>query len=190
MLETERLLLRRWQEEDRQPFARMNSDPRVMEFMPALLSPGESDRLADRIEQHFVTHGFGLYAAQDKQGAQFMGFIGMSIPNFTAHFTPCVEVGWRLAAEFWGQGFATEGAAAVVDYAFESRNHDHKVGVTKPANIPTGPDKEKNGMTYSPSDDFDSPTLPEGHPGRRQVLYRLSKLEWTRVGPLRGRLLR
>ena len=118
MIRTARLLLREWTEADRAPFAAINADPQVMEFMPKRLSREESDVYADRIEKHFKQHRFGLWAAESR--GKFIGFIGLSIPGFEAHFTPCVEIGWRLASEFWRQGLATEGARAVVRYAFET----------------------------------------------------------------------
>lgn len=119
-IETERLILRNWRPADREPFSRINADPRVMEFMPAILSREESDQLADRIEAHFRKHGFGLFAAELRANHSFLGFIGLSIPGFRARFTPCVEIGWRLSASNWGHGLATEGAQAVVRHAFEA----------------------------------------------------------------------
>ena len=102
ILETERLLLRGWRTSDRIPFAAMNADPRVMEFVPSLLSRDESDR----IETHFEQYGFGVWAVETRAEQNFIGFIGLNIPSFEAHFTPCVEIGWRLAFDCWGQGLA------------------------------------------------------------------------------------
>ena len=107
ILETDRLVLRRWKPADRVPFAQINSDPTVMEFMPAVLTRDESDRLADRVETHFRQHGFGPCAVESRRHKSFIGFIGLSVPEFRSRFTPCVEIGWRLAPEFWGQGLAT-----------------------------------------------------------------------------------
>jgi RimJ/RimL family protein N-acetyltransferase len=174
-IETERLLLRNWEPRDREPFARLNSDARVMEFMPARLSSAESDLLADRIEDHFRKHGFGLYALELRQQRAFIGFAGLSVPAFQAHFTPCVEIGWRLSAENWGRGLATEAAQAVVRYAFESLALEALVSFTAAANIRSRRVMEKIGMTRDPADDFDHPQLPEGHPLRRHVLYRLHR---------------
>jgi RimJ/RimL family protein N-acetyltransferase len=109
-LTTERLILGRWRASDRAPFRSMNADPRVMEFMPRLLTSEESDRLLERIEGHFEQHGFGLFAAEVRESGLFAGFVGLAVPEFTAPFTPCVEIGWRLACEYWGKGLATEGA--------------------------------------------------------------------------------
>ena len=118
-IETKRLLLRGWRDADREPFARMNADPRVMEYQPALLTRPESDALVDRIEAHFAEHGFGLWAAELQATGEFVGYVGLAVPRFEAHFTPCVEIGWRLAAEYWGQGLATEGARAALRDGFD-----------------------------------------------------------------------
>ena len=131
---TERLILRRWRESDCEPFARLNDDVRVMEYMPHVLSREESDALADRIEAHFRQHGFGLCAVEHRRDGNFIGFIGLSVPKFVAPFTPCVEVGLRLAAEYWGLGLATEGARAIVRHGFETLGLDELVSFTAPGN--------------------------------------------------------
>jgi len=177
MLETQRLLLRRWRDSDCQPFAALNSDPRVMQFFPAALSRAESDQLVDRIEAHFERYGFGLFAAELRLERAFVGFVGLAVPNFDAPFTPCVEIGWRLAAEYWNQGLATEGAKAVLEYGFNSLHLDEIVALTVPANVASRRVMEKIGMTRAPADDFDHPRLPEGHPLRRHVLYRIRRRE-------------
>src|SRR5579871_3217936 len=117
-MQTERLILRDWRPEDREPFAAMNADPRVMQYFPACLTREESDTLADHIQAQMDHRGFGLYAAELRSGGAFIGFIGLSVPTFTAHFTPCVEIGWRIAADYWNRGLATEGARAVLEFAF------------------------------------------------------------------------
>ena len=121
-MRTERLVLRHWHNSDRHPFARLNADAQVMEFMPSTVAEQQSNSLVDRIEAHFQEHGFGLYAAEIRSGKRFIGYIGLSVPTFHAAFTPCVEIGWRLAREYWGQGLATEGAREIVRYAFEELN--------------------------------------------------------------------
>lgn len=113
-IETPRLLLRAWRDEDREPFARMTADPRVMEFFPALLTREESNALVDRAQAGLARDGFTMFAAELRRTGEFVGFIGLSKPGFESHFTPCVEVGWRLAAEHWNQGLATEGARAAL----------------------------------------------------------------------------
>jgi RimJ/RimL family protein N-acetyltransferase len=177
MIETERLLLRRWEEGDRQPFAQLNADGRVMEFLPQRLSATESDRMVDRIQEHLRKHGFGLFAAELRRERRFIGYLGLHVPGFQAHFTPCVEIGWRLAAEYWGRGLATEGAKAVVRYAFDALGLDSLVSFTVPANVRSIRLMEKIGMSRDPAEDFDHPHLPEGHKLRRHVLYRLRRLQ-------------
>src|SRR5262245_6125028 len=118
-LKTDRLLLRRWRPEDQVPFAALNADPCVMEHFPAVLSRAESDVIQARIEKHFEDRGFGLWAVELPGEAEFVGFVGLCVPRFEAHFTPCVEIGWRLAADHWGRGIATEGARAALAFGFE-----------------------------------------------------------------------
>jgi RimJ/RimL family protein N-acetyltransferase len=173
--ETDRLILRSWQESDRAPFARLNADPRVMEFLPGPLSTDESDRMAERIEAHFRQHGFTVFAAERKQTAEFAGFIGLAVPEFEAHFTPCVEIGWRLAAAHWGTGLATEGARAIVRYAFETLQLERIVSFTVPANVRSRRVMEKLGMSHDPAEDFDHPRLPDGDRLKGHVLYRLTR---------------
>jgi ribosomal-protein-alanine N-acetyltransferase len=175
MIETDRLLLRRWRDADREPFAPMNRDPVVMEFFPSLLSRSDSDALVDRIEAHFAEHGFGLWAAELRETGEFIGYVGLAVPRFTAVFTPCVEIGWRLALAHWGKGFATEGARAVVRHAFDVIGLAEIVSFTVPANLRSRRVLDKLGMTHDPNEDFDHPLLPEGHPLRRHVLYRLKR---------------
>jgi RimJ/RimL family protein N-acetyltransferase len=172
-IETQRLVLRCWQSSDREPFAKMNADPNVMEYFPAPLTSPQSDALVAKIERHFQKHGFGLYAVELKTGGDFVGFIGLSVPAFHAHFTPCIEIGWRLSSNIWGKGLATEGAEAVLKYSREVLRLKDVVSFTVPVNIRSRRVMEKIGMTHDPADDFDHPQLPPGHPLRRHVLYRL-----------------
>jgi RimJ/RimL family protein N-acetyltransferase len=171
-LRTSRLLLRPWRTDDRLPFARMNADPRVMEFFPGVLSREESDAVADRIEEHFQQHGFGQWAVEIAGSTPFAGFIGLSIPRFQAHFMPAVEIGWRIDADLWNRGYATEGARAVLEFGFTCLGLEEIVSFTVPMNLRSRRVMEKIGMTHSPDDDFDHPLVAEGHPLRRHVLYR------------------
>jgi len=171
-LTTGRLMLRRWRDSDREPFARINADPRVMQFFPATLSRKESDSLIERAEAHFAARGFGPFAAELRESGRLAGFIGLFAPSFEAHFTPCVEIGWRLDADLWNRGLATEGAREVLRFAFEEVGLPEVVSFTAPANRPSRRVMEKIGMTYDPAGDFDHPRIPEGHPLRRHVLYR------------------
>jgi RimJ/RimL family protein N-acetyltransferase len=143
-----------------------------MEHFPAVLSREESDALADRIQAHFARHQFGLWAMEIPQRTAFAGFVGLAVPGFDAHFTPCVEIGWRLAAEHWGLGYATEAARAVLTFGFETQGLDEIVSFTTPDNHRSRHVMERIGMGHNPADDFDHPGLPEGHPLRRHVLYR------------------
>ncbi|HLK50865.1 MAG TPA: GNAT family N-acetyltransferase [Bryobacteraceae bacterium] len=169
-LDTPRLRLRRWRESDREPFYRINSDPRVMEFFPACLTREESDALIARAEAHFQEHGFGAFAAEIKANGELAGFVGLMIPRFEAYFTPCVEIGWRLGADYWNQGLATEGAEAVLRMAFDELRLREVVSFTVPANLRSRRVMEKLRMKYDGA--FDHPGLPEGHRLRPHVLYR------------------
>ena len=172
VIQTERLRLRPWRESDREPFARLNADPHVMRFFPAPLSRPESDTMVDRIEAQMTARGFTLYAAESIETGAFIGFIGLSVPSFAAHFTPCVEIGWRLAADWWNRGLATEGARAVLRHAFDALRLEEVVAMTAAVNLPSRRVMEKLGMTYDPADDFDHPRISAGHPLRPHVLYR------------------
>jgi RimJ/RimL family protein N-acetyltransferase len=153
MIETARLHLRDWRASDREPFHRINSDPRVMEYFPAPLSCEESDSLIARIEAHQAQYGFTFFATELRGAGRFIGFIGLVYPPFEAHFTPCVEIGWRLGAEFWGQGLATEGAQAVLRFGFDELKLPEIVALTVPANLRSLRVMEKIGMTCNPADD-------------------------------------
>jgi RimJ/RimL family protein N-acetyltransferase len=175
LAQTDRLLLRHWRDSDRQPFSAINADQRVMEFMPALLSREESDRFADRIASQFLEHGFGLYAAELREDHSFIGYVGLAVPAFSAHFTPCVEIGWRLSADHWNQGLATEGAKAVLRHAFEILELNEVVSFTVPANVRSRRVMEKLGMMHDEAGDFDYPNFAEDHVFRRHVLYRIRR---------------
>ena len=148
-----------------------------MEFMPGCLTRPESDLLVERITEHFRKHNFGLYAVELRDDRTFIGYVGLAVPSFEASFTPCVEIGWRLAAAHWGRGLATEGARAVVKHAFGELGLDELVSFTVPENVRSRRVMEKIGMTHDELEDFDHPNLPEGHPLRRHVLYRLRRSE-------------
>ena len=171
-LATDRLLLREWRESDFAAFHYLNSDPEVMEFFPKQLTRAESDDLARRIQREMEENRFGLWAVEVVGGAPFVGFVGLSIPNFEAPFMPCVEIGWRLAREHWGNGYANEAALASMACAFGPLGMDEIVAFTVPANVKSRRVMERIGMVRDPREDFDHPKLPEGHPLRRHVLYR------------------
>ena len=177
-IRTERLLLRRWRESDLDPFATMNADPAVMEHMPAILTRDESDALVTRFRDQFDRLGYGLWAVEIPGVEPLVGFVGLSVPRFVAHFTPCVEVGWRLAHEHWGHGYATESARAALEFGFELVGLDEIVSFTVPKNVRSRAVMERLGMTRQPADDFDHPLLPVDHPRRSHVLYRLTRDQW------------
>jgi ribosomal-protein-alanine N-acetyltransferase len=178
ILTTPRLRLRQWREEDLAPFAALNADPQVMEFFPKTLTRAESDAVAGRIRDHFARHGFGLWAVEAPGAADFVGFVGLAVPSFEAHFTPCVEIGWRLARAHWGHGYATEAATAALAFGFGERALEEIVSFTVPANIPSRRVMGRLGMRRSPADDFEHPAIADGHPLRSHVLYRLRRADW------------
>lgn len=153
----------------------MNADPVVMQHFPSTLSQAESDSFADRIESRFEADGFGLFAVEVVVGEPFIGFVGLSRPSFESHFTPAVEIGWRLDRDLWGHGYATEAALRCVDYAFDDLDLDELVSFTVPANRRSRSVMERIGMTHDPADDFDHPRLPKNPELQRHVLYRLGR---------------
>jgi RimJ/RimL family protein N-acetyltransferase len=175
ILTTGRLLLRPWRESDLEPFAALNADPAVMEHFPKPLDRSESDAMVAQILDHFDTHGFGFWAVEAPNTAALIGMIGLAVPRFETHFTPCVEIGWRLAREHWGKGYATEAARASLHYGFDQLGLDEIVAFTVPQNVRSRAVMEKIGMSRSPADDFDHPSLLDGHPLRRHVLYRVRR---------------
>jgi RimJ/RimL family protein N-acetyltransferase len=168
-------VLRRWRPADKDPFARLNSDQEVMEFFPRVLDRMESDAFADRIEEGFRALGYGLWAVELPGKAEFIGYIGLALQDFEAPFTPAVEVGWRLAKDYWGRGLASEGARAAIADGFDRVGLEEIVSFTSPANLRSVGVMQRLGMTHDPADDFDHPRLPVGHRLRRHVLYRLRR---------------
>ena len=174
-LATARLVLRPWRDDDLPAFARLNADERVMEFMLRRLRPEESDAMAARIRRHIEEHGWGFWAVEAPGIAPFVGFVGLASPRFEARFTPCVEIGWRLAHACWGRGFATEAARAALAYGFGELGLAEIVAFTAAGNRRSQAVMERLGMRRDPGDDFGHPAFAEGHPLRRHVLYRLAR---------------
>lgn len=174
-LQTPRVLLRRWREADREPFAAINADPEVMELFPAPLRHHESDELLDAIEAGFEREGFGLWALEVKEGGELAGFTGLAVPTFEAPFTPTVEVGWRLARWAWGRGYATEAGRAALAYAFGELGLAEVVSFTTLANTRSRAVMERLGMSRDPAGDFEHPRIAAGDPLRPHVLYRISR---------------
>jgi ribosomal-protein-alanine N-acetyltransferase len=152
----------------------MNADPLVMEHFPERLSRRQSDELIEKIEAGFEAHGYGLWALELRESGEFVGFTGLAKPAFDAHFTPAVEIGWRLAHSAWGEGYATEAARAALAFGFEEAGLAEIVSFTTVANARSRAVMERIGMAHDPADDFDHPGIPVGHPQSRHVLYRVA----------------
>jgi ribosomal-protein-alanine N-acetyltransferase len=178
MLRTDRLLLRRWTDDDRDPFARINADPEVMRYRLAPLSRQESDDLIDEIESCIDQNGFGLWAVERTEDGRLLGFTGLAVSDFGAPFCPAIDIGWRLAQDVWGNGYATEGARAALDFAFNELQLAEVVAHTTTLNERSQAVMRRLGMTHDPSDDFDGPWYPVGHPLRRFALYRVNGKQW------------
>lgn len=181
-LETERLLLRRWQPEDRAPFAALNADPEVMRDFPAPLTRSESDGLAELIAANMEREGWGLWALEERATGRYLGFTGLARPGFEAPFTPCVEIGWRLARHAWGQGFASEAARAATAFGFATLGLDEILAFTAIPNERSRAVMRRLGMRHDPADDFDHPLVSDLRL-RRHVLYRLTAAEWRAASP-------
>lgn len=165
-LRTARLLLRPWRDEDDAAFDRLSTDPVVMEYLVSL--PGWPARK----RAHWEEYGFGQWVVEIPGEASFIGIVGLETVSYEAHFTPAVEVAWRLARAYWGQGYASEAARVALDYGFTQLGLEEIVALTVPANWRSRRVMERLGMTRTPEDDFDHPRLPKG-PLKRHVLYRL-----------------
>jgi ribosomal-protein-alanine N-acetyltransferase len=178
-LTSQRLVLRPWKDTDRQPFAELSADPAVMEHLMPIPTREAADAWIDRQRQHLAEHGFCFWAVELTGSVEFIGAVGLFRIGYQAHFTPAVEVGWRLARQFWGQGYAPEAAEAALHFGFDDLGLNEIVANTAPANANSQRVMMKLGMSRDPADDFDHPLAPEGHKPRRQVLYRLARNDWA-----------
>ena len=176
-LETSRLRMRQWREFDRAPFAAMNAGPAVMEFFASPPSPAASDASIDAWQAQFAAQGWSNWAVELRESSEFIGFTGLSVPRRTFSFSPCVEVGWRLARQFWGRGFATEAARAALRVAFERLSLSEIVSFTAVGNLRSRAVMERIGMRNT-NQDFEYPGIVEGHPLRLHCLYRITRAEW------------
>ncbi|EDP63730.1 GCN5-related N-acetyltransferase [alpha proteobacterium BAL199] len=177
-IQTDRLILRAWRDSDFAPFATLNADPEVMQHFPWLLTRAESDDVAGRIVARMAERGWGWYAVEVKGGEPFIGFVGLNVPTYEIPCGPCVEIGWRLSRAAWGKGYATEAARAAVGFGFEILNLPEVVSFTVVANTRSRAVMERLGMIHDSANDFDHPSIEEGHPMRRHVLYRLTASDW------------
>lgn len=180
VIRTERLLLREWRDDDKLPYSLLNADPVVMEHFPSTLSRSQSDEMVDRMAATWEQRDFGLWAAERLDTHQFIGFIGLAAPGWHIDgLTPCVEVGWRLAQQHWGHGFAPEGAAAALAYGFEHVElpGDEIVSFTTTKNLKSQRVMQKIGLQLDPAREFDHPMTPGWH-GQRHVLYAIDRQGW------------
>ena len=174
---TQRLALRSWQDQHRAPFAAMNADPAVMRYFPGLLSTEQSDAGIDVWRQQFLVQGWSNWAVELLETGEFIGFIGLSAPRRVLPFTPCVEIGWRLKRSAWGHGYATEGAKACLQVAFEQLGLEEVVSFTALLNLPSVAVMKKIGL-HNAQADFEHPAVPEGHPLRPHCLYKITRAQW------------
>ncbi len=181
-LETPRLRLRRWRDDDRAPYAALCADPVVMEFFPAPQSRESADASIDLFESQFDAQGWSNWALERKDDGAFIGFTGLSVPRRVLPFSPCVEVGWRLARAHWGRGFASEAARAALEAGFTRLGLAEIVSFTALANVRSRGVMERIGMTDT-GRDFEHPGVPEGHALRRHCLYTIDRTAWTRQRP-------
>ncbi|MGL4540078.1 MAG: GNAT family N-acetyltransferase [Candidatus Rhabdochlamydia sp.] len=178
IIQTKRLILRSWKKKDLESFVELNRDPRVMEYYPSIKSYQESLEEYNRIREEFKKEGFGFWVVSIIGGSDFIGFVGLNRVKFTAHFTPAVEIGWRLAFNHWKKGYATEGAMACLKYGFETLHLNEIVSFAAVKNTRSIAVMKRIGMHHDSRDDFDHPKLAEDHRLKRHALYRLKKQEW------------
>jgi len=176
--ETKRLRLRQWLPNDREPFAALNADPKVMEFFPTPLDRTASDAMANRCQSLITERGWGFWVAEMKETGQFIGFVGLHVPVAELPFSPCVEIGWRLAFQYWGKGFATEASRAALNVGFELLSLPEVVSFTTVRNLRSRAVMERLGMCQT-AETFEHPHMPVGSPLRQHCLYRLSRDQWV-----------
>jgi RimJ/RimL family protein N-acetyltransferase len=177
-LKSKRLVLREWRDEDLAAFARLCENPVVMEYLLPMKDRAAMDAIAQRIRDHFAENGFGYWAVELPGTSSFIGMVGLVPVTYAAHFTPAVEIGWRIDPAHWGQGYATEAAALALDDGFDRLKLQEIVALTVPTNSRSRRVMERLGMTRSEADDFDHPLVPDGHSLKGHVLYRLQSQHW------------
>ena len=175
---TSRLKLNVFSQSHLSELVRLNADPEVMRYFPATLNSEESAALLQRIIEHQRINGYSLFALHLKESSAFVGWCGLMKVPFSTHFTPAVEIGWRLHKSFWGKGLAPEAAKAVLRFGFLDLGLSEIVSFTAELNQPSLRVMQKIGMQCNPEDNFDHPKLPKNHPLRRHMLYRFKKTEW------------
>ncbi|MEM7361359.1 MAG: GNAT family N-acetyltransferase [Pseudomonadota bacterium] len=181
-LSTERLLLRQWQLSDYQPFAELNASPRVMAHFPDTLSREQSDDSARRYTEFIAEHGWGFWATELKETGEFIGFIGINSPAIKLPFSPCIEIGWRLAEQYWGHGYATEGALASLEHAFTKVGTDEVVSMTTTTNHNSEKVMQRISMRNT-NENFLYPTMDPAHRLAEHVLYKITREQWLAGKP-------
>ncbi|MFV2058172.1 MAG: GNAT family N-acetyltransferase [Thiohalomonadales bacterium] len=171
-IRTDRLLLRQWCHDDYTPFATLNSDAEVMRYFPSRLNRKESDALASRIEALIAERGWGFWAVELIAQNSFIGFVGLHETTYEIPVTPCIEIGWRLAQEYWGNGYATEAARASLDVAFTKLNIETIYSFTAVSNVKSRAVMEELNMVNMQRN-FDHPMVPQDSPLREHVLYKI-----------------
>lgn len=179
ILETNRLILRHWKEEDIIPFANMNADPIVMQYFQSTLSKDESHQLAEKLQNEIILRDIGFWALELKATKEFIGFTGLRHTDINTHFTPCIEIGWRLAKEFWGKGLAYEAAFNSLMYGFKKLQLEEIVSYTPTQNFRSCNLMKKLNMKSDPKEHFAHPLLSNNHPLKKHILYRIKKLDFT-----------
>lgn len=179
-IRTPRLFLRQWREADRQPCAAINADPDVMRFFPSTQTAESSSRSVDTWAEEIEQRGWSNWAVEVTESGRFAGFIGLTVPRRALPFMPCVEVGYRLAKEHWGHGFASEGARAALDFAFERLHLQEVVSFTALLNLPSQAVMKRIGMLDA-NEDFDHPAVPQASPLKRHCLYRIDRQRWRQT---------
>ncbi|KTD60363.1 acetyltransferase [Legionella sainthelensi] len=175
IIETDRLVLRTWSNEDVVEYYRINQDPKVIEFLKGSLTMNEVTDFISSMNNQFDELGYTLWAAEEKTKGQFIGFIGLNLIKWEAPFGQAVEVGWRLGSKYWKKGYATEGARACLKYGFNQCDLKEIVSFTVPANIRSFRVMEKIGMIRDLDGDFAHPNLPLDHRLSKHILYRIQK---------------
>jgi RimJ/RimL family protein N-acetyltransferase len=178
-IETERLILRQWQDGDRPAFAAIVGDSHVMRYYPATRSRAEADAWIDKMIAGYAAGTARFMAVERKSDGALLGLTGTANIAFTIPTSPRVEIGWLLGQEYWGQGYAPEAARASLAHGFDVLGHDEITAFTAEINQPSQRVMEKLGMHRDPAADFEHPNVPMGNPLRSHVLYRIAKPDLT-----------
>ena len=178
-IKTKRLLLRQWRESDVELFAKLNANPNVMNFFPSVLTRSQSNELANNIKQRIAENGWGFWAVEIPDECEFIGFVGLNKPHYTLPFDLEVEIGWRLAENYWGQGYATEAAQAALKVGFSQLHFTEIVSFTSRLNIPSINVMNRLQMSNT-NNNFEHPKVTEGHKLRDHCLYKITRKNWIK----------